>query len=75
MGDKFWYRDNDSSNYCSTKYITYFQRKQQKHFFNKAHARERFFCDSEYISLKLRPAQASDQQKYIVKRFRRELVS
>ena len=71
-GDKFWYRDNDSNNYCSTKYITYFQNEQHKHFFNAASARERFFADSEYISLKLSPAQACYQQKYIVKRFRRK---
>ena len=71
-GNKFWYRDKDSNNYYSTRYITYFQNEQHKDFFNAAHARERFFRDSEYMSLKLSPAQASDQQRHIVKRFRRK---
>ena len=70
-GDKFWYRDNDNNNYCNIKYITYFQNDQPRHFLITAYFREKFFRDSEYMSLKLRPGQASTHQKNLVKRFRR----
>ena len=70
-GNTLWHRDNNYNNNFDVKYITYFQNEQHKHDLNAAQARKRFFKESEYMSLRLRPAQASPWHKYIVKRFRR----
>ena len=69
--DALWNKDNNCNGGFDVGCPTYFYNKQYGHDLNITEAKKRFFKESEYINLKLRPAQASSQQKYLVKRFRR----
>ena len=55
----------------NAKYITYFYNEAHRHNLNVNKAASSFFKQKEYIDLGLKTSTASEQDRYIVKSFRR----